>query len=446
MPEGAALRLAIAGKGSKRSLELDPIGGNSPRKGWPVVAGQVKEVLQGMRGALHKIHNVAGNQLNLDGSLSGKTVDKLMEFANDVGYGLFKYWPGELYTAAADRAPGAFSANADPRIVEVMAPPGFVYPFELVKWRDMPNRWEDPPAEQVKHEWWNMSQEARDDPAVRARALLGMSAIVRRGFSGTTNGVPPDTSESGPALAGNGPAPPGYDPATIDNDPKLPMTVFCNPQLTYSQKEIKYLKDAESLINLYGPWPEEGKLAEMAAARYIMNPSIGFDKQPRDPVVTVLHLACHSSTAAEQALRLGGEYGDVSLSNLRAVLMTKEGANARARRPLVFLNACATAVPRVADRSSFTSFLLDQGFRGVLGTLCDISDVVAAHFAVVFYEALLNGRTVGQAMYDARWHLMDKHRNPLGLLYTFYGNVDLKLSRSHQSGIDAACTIRAARR
>ena len=256
----------------------------------------------------------------------------------------------------------------------------------------------------------------------------------------------PGHAWSGPAPAGNGPAPPGNDLATIDNDPKLAMTVFCNRQLAASQREIEYLKKAKPFIDLYGPWPEEGEFAEMGAALYIMNPSIGLKKDSRDPVATVLHLACHSSTAAGHALRLGGPFGDVSLSHLIAAAMTQQVTKVRVRRPLVFLNACATAAPRVADRSSFTTFLLDRGFRGVLGTLCDISDVVAAHFAVVFYEALLNGRTVGEAMYDARWHLMDKHRNPLGLFYTFYGDVDLKLSRSHQSATRAACEIRAARR
>ena len=89
----------------------------------------------------------------------------------------------------------------------------------------------------------------------------------------------------------------------------------------------------------------------------------------------------------------------------------------------------------MADRSSFTKFLLRKKFLGVLGTLCDISNTVAAHFAMVFYEALLSGKTVGEAMHEARWHLIDRHRNPLGLLYTFYGNVDLKVSRSRDGEV-----------
>ncbi len=83
--------------------------------------------------------------------------------------------------------------------------------------------------------------------------------------------------------------------------------------------------------------------------------------------------------------------------------------------------------------------MLHEKFLGVLGTLCDISDTVAAHFAMVFYEALLSGKTVGEAMHEARWHLMDRHRNPLGLLYSFYGNIDLGVSRSRAGEITPAC-------
>jgi hypothetical protein len=93
-------------------------------------------------------------------------------------------------------------------------------------------------------------------------------------------------------------------------------------------------------------------------------------------------------------------------------------------------------------RSSFAKFFLEQHSLGVLGTLCDISDIVASHFARVFYQQLLQGRTVGEAMYDARWHLMDVHSNPLGLLYTFHGNPDLKLAEPHPGEVVPACTKR----
>jgi hypothetical protein len=451
MPTGAALRLTLADKKDQRKIGLFAGDATIPESEWAIDATEVKDALDELRDTLQEIHDTAGNQLNLDYSLSDETVDKLLEFSKSVGFGLFQRWPGQLYQAAERHAPGAFTASVATRVVEVTAPAGFSYPFELIKWRDLPDDRQVPPKERtgLPHEWWDLPENLHKDPAVRARALLGMSAIVRRGFS-ISEVADPDAPANEPAPSENDPASPGNDPARIENEPALPMTVFCDPSLTASIKEVKYLEAAKELVDLYGPWPTKGEFAQQAAARYIMNPNVGFDQNPRDPVVAVLHLACHCDTTGAAAnrhyLRLGGPYGEVMLRDLKGQLMSEEGAKVTVQRPLVFLNACGTAVPQPVDRSSFTTFLLGKGFRGVLGTLCDISDVVAAHFAMVFYEALLNGKTVGEAMYEARWHLMDKHGNPLGLFYTFYGNVDLKLAAPRIGGVTSACTIRAARR
>jgi CHAT domain len=452
MPEGAALRLAVVEKEDQRRIGLFAGGATIPEPEWSVDPTQVKDALDELRDTLQEIHDVAGDELNLDYSLSAKTVDRLLEFSDSVGFGLFRGWPGQLYQAAERHAPGALTASVAARVVEVTAPAGFSYPFELIKWRDLPYDRHVPPKERtdLPHEWWDLPEVLRNDPAVRARALLGMSAIVRCGFSTPAEAADPAAPEKELVLPDNALAPPGNDLVRINNEPALPMTVLCDPSLTASTKEIKYLEDAKEVVTLYGPWPKRGPFAQHAAARYIMNPSVGFDQNPRDPVAAVLHLACHCDTTGAAAnrhyLTLGGPYGDVKLRDLKGQLMSEEGAKVTVQRPLVFLNACGTAVPQPVDRSSFTTFLLGHGFRGVLGTLCDISDVVAAHFAMVFYEALLNGKTVGEAMYEARWHLMDKHGNPLGLFYTFYGNVDLKLAPPRIGEITPACTLRAARR
>ena len=129
----------------------------------------------------------------------------------------------------------------------------------------------------------------------------------------------------------------------------------------------------------------------------------------------------------------------VRLGDLKKQLMCPEGAIAPLPRPLVFLNACTSTAMRPADRGSFTSFLLRQRFLGVIGTLCDISDTVAAHFATIFYQAVLSGSTAGEAMREARWHLMDRHHNPLGLLYTFHGDPDIKLAHAHRGRVVPAC-------
>jgi hypothetical protein len=450
MPKGAALTLAVADKESQRKIGLFPGDATIPDPEWSVDATRVKDALDELRPTLQQIHDCAGNELDLNDSRSAKTVDKLLKFSRSVGFGLFHLWPGQLYQAAERHAPGAFNAEVTARVVEVTAPAGFSYPFELIKWRDLPGDWQAPPTERMglPHEWWDLPVDQRNDPAVRIRALLGMSAIVRRGFSIPAEAADPAASANEPARPESVPAYLRSDPGRIENEPPLPMTVFCDPSLTASTKEIRYLQKAEQFVKLYEPWPTEGPFAEEAAARYIMNPGVGFDHKPREPVAAMLHLACHCDTTGAAAnlhyLRLGEPYGDVTLGALKGQLQSEAVAKATVQRPLVFLNACGTSVPQPADRTSFTTFLLDEGFRGVLGTFCDISDVVAGHFAVVFYEALLNGKTVGEAMYEARWHLMDVHGNPLGLFYTFYGNVDLKWATPQIGKVKPACEVSTA--
>jgi hypothetical protein len=157
----------------------------------------------------------------------------------------------------------------------------------------------------------------------------------------------------------------------------------------------------------------------------------------------VIHLSCHSNTKGDienlHYVNVGGPNGKIYLGDLKKQLRTPEGISAETPRPFVFLNACGSSVPQLAEHASFAEFMLKEQFRGVLGTMCDISDVVAAHFAAVFYEALLGGKTVGEAMHEARWHLMARHRNPLGLLYTFHGNVDLKVTCSRAGDLPPAC-------
>jgi CHAT domain len=452
MPRGAALTLAVADKEGQRKISLFPGDAAVPESEWSVDATRVKNALDELRVKLQQIHDTAGDDLDLDDSRSAKTVDKLLKFSRRVGYGLFHLWPGQLYQAAERHAPGAFNAEVAARVVEVTAPAGFSYPFELIKWRDLPDDWQAPPADRMglPHEWWDLPVDQRNDPAVRIRALLGMSAIVRRGFGIPVQAADPAASPNEPARPKSVPAYLRNDAGRIENEPVLPMTVFCDPSLTASAREIKYFDDVKPLVDVYGPWPAEVPFTEEAAARYIMNPGVGFNHDTREPVPAMLHLACHCDTTGDIAnlhyLRLGGTFGDVTLGDLQDQLMSKEGAEATVQRPLVFLNACGTSVPQLADRTSFTTFLLEEGFRGVLGTFCDISDVVAAHFAVVFYAALLDGKTVGEAMYEARWHLMDVHGNPLGLFYTFYGNVDLKLAAPPVGGVKPACEVSAARR
>ncbi len=403
MPEGAALRFDIKPEGSGLALEVRAGAEKVPLWRGSLDLTEIDAVLRLLPGRLKKIHDRCGNALDVDPVRSAQAVDDLLDLSYNVASGLFKRFPRQLYEATAVTAAGALNPGEPARVVEVGIPAGFSFPFELLRWRDLGA--DDLPA----------------DPAIRVRALLGMSGMVRRHFS-----------------LGNQEA----APAPITNRTTLPVTVFRNTSLKGARQEVGYFDEARALVEVYGPWPDSNPLVKRAAAMHIVNSLIGIDSKLREEPVAVMHLACHcrsGNTDDDKMLRVGGPYGDITLADLKNRVQTAAGDSAPLPRPLVFLNACASATHQMDDRTSFVKFLMDYQYRGVLGTLYDISDTVASHFAMVFYEALLKGSTVGQAMHEARWHLMDRHRNPLGLLYTFHGNVDLKVARPRKGGVPAAC-------
>jgi hypothetical protein len=403
---GAALEWRVQGAPGSRSLVVTAHLPDGPRDvdAWPVKEAEVGAVYEALRRTLTEIHDLAGDDLEPPAEAARSAATKLLELSSRVAYGLFGSRDrSRLHEAARLLAPGALDPGTEPRIVEVCTPPDFDYPFELFAWR---------PTDGIQ------------DFRLSIRRLLGMSAVVRRRIQ-YLNEPQPDQ--------------------TIANDPVLPLTIFEHPGLTESsERESEYLSQLTDLISVYGPWPRAGDLAADDAVRHLLQSRVSLDGSPRSCGSSVIHLACHCDTeqavSDDYVLRIGArDGGDIRLGRLKTLYESPESMAAPIPRPLVFLNACGTAVPQGAERTSFTEFFLDRQSLGVVGTLCDISNDVAAHFARVFYEALLRGETVGQAMYAARWHLMERHGNPLGILYTFHGNPDLKLARPRPGAVPPAC-------
>ncbi len=112
-----------------------------------------------------------------------------------------------------------------------------------------------------------------------------------------------------------------------------------------------------------------------------------------------------------------------------------------AGRPLVFLNACASARDRQAPAigaweatvSSVANGFLFGGAVAVVGTLADVSDRHAARLAERFYRRVLEPAPIGEALRVARVECRqdrDSTGSPTWLSFVLYGNPAQTLLRS----------------
>src|SRR5262249_28746459 len=95
--------------------------------------------------------------------------------------------------------------------------------------------------------------------------------------------------------------------------------------------------------------------------------------------------------------------------------------------PFVFLSACESAAGDPDDASSLIELLLANRNRAILGAETIIPDDLAALFAKFVYIELARGATLGLAAYRARWQILERYDNPVGILFSLFGNPDLRL-------------------
>jgi hypothetical protein len=78
--------------------------------------------------------------------------------------------------------------------------------------------------------------------------------------------------------------------------------------------------------------------------------------------------------------------------------------------------------------SLIDTLLLFTESRAVLATEAEILFPFAAQFSRRVYRHLLDGKPLGEAVYFARLDLVRSDCNPIGILYTLYGDPDLHVS------------------
>jgi hypothetical protein len=99
------------------------------------------------------------------------------------------------------------------------------------------------------------------------------------------------------------------------------------------------------------------------------------------------------------------------------------------RKPLVFLNGCATGDYGPESYISLIDDFRQAGACGVVGTECSVPELFAEAYAAALLPQLFRGEQLGKAMLDVRRRFLTDKLNPLGLVYSLYATHEIALAR-----------------
>jgi len=136
----------------------------------------------------------------------------------------------------------------------------------------------------------------------------------------------------------------------------------------------------------------------------------------------IIHFAGHTENSSSESSQKGWQLSTDSFSAADIKKM-EAGPSLPA---IVFSNACQSvgSTSWEVKKSAFDlagAFLLG-GTRHYIGTFWDIIDDPSSNFALFFYEHLLNGNTIGDAIHYARNELIKKGDNACWASYLLYGD------------------------
>lgn len=148
-------------------------------------------------------------------------------------------------------------------------------------------------------------------------------------------------------------------------------------------------------------------------------------------IVTFLHA---SAGAGDLPPNLQFNDGDVvtsdSLENLlNKVSQEEQGQRYLAEGPLVILNACETGPARQLPHVKLQNALFELGAQGVVVTEVSVWISLGHEVATQLIARLVQGEPVADALTAVRRRLQAEKRNPLGLLYVYYGDPAATLRR-----------------
>jgi CHAT domain-containing protein len=307
--------------------------------------------------------------------------------------------------------PGWEAESLAPHLIEVDTHPDYGIPYDMLPLLDF-----DKPPKTI---------EGFPELAAVASGFLGFSAVVLRTF-GRMDAI-------GRRLR-------------INNEPSLPMKLFWHPGLTAATDAEQFFRENARHFDIKGsPWPtseapaDPEEFAEMLA-EYLWDSSSRFDRRQRGRSDELCYLVCHCDTSAplpdKYKIYLGTKLLRVWTGKREATLLALEDALRRRRKaagetpdgPLVFLNACGSGAVDPFGATSFTKLFTSRnlGYMGFIGTEITVPDRFASRFGEAMHRHFVGGLPLGRALHAARWHLLRRHRDPFGLMYTLYADPEIE--------------------
>jgi len=174
----------------------------------------------------------------------------------------------------------------------------------------------------------------------------------------------------------------------------------------------------DELAALRGIMGEGQKINELTALLRLLD-AAEFD---------VLHFACHNIFWADSPTNSSIQIGS---KRFVPTFLSKYKGQFYRRSPLVFLNACRSGgmAANYTWLAGWAKSFLAAGAGAFIGSLWEVRDSSASHFAEEFYRALLSGTPLGDAMKQARTAIQNEPGDPTWLAYTLYGNPAAILSK-----------------
>ena len=98
-------------------------------------------------------------------------------------------------------------------------------------------------------------------------------------------------------------------------------------------------------------------------------------------------------------------------------------------QPLIFLNACDSADYAPDSFENLIKYFCGVGAAGVVGTQCEVRELLATTFAAEFFKRFFRQVPAGEALYDTRLTLLNDHLDPRGLTYSLFSAADVRLAQ-----------------